>query len=306
MSVPFGVELPENLGSESTEAAPETSSSAPESTAPEKSLSEAPSTQTPKKDFLDLDKLERFRFSGREWSPDELKKSILRNSDYTKKMQELSRQREDFERRNTEVSTNQRFAENFHFDLQKVIAQPALLSELAKVYPPQYVQAAKNVLAKLGVNEQADPQKAQSVDPRVQAELAEMRNWMQGQQAREREQEIARIGADLDTKFQKLGTKYPEADPEVVNTRAQAVVASQKAPITDAQLEKLFKQHHDQVEQRLVERQRARVEAQRKANQKGKDMGPGGGVPGQAPKKLTIKEATQQALADAEAGRISW
>jgi GTP-dependent phosphoenolpyruvate carboxykinase len=70
-------------------------------------------TSTEQPDLTDLDSVDRFRFAGREWTRDELQKSILMQNDYTRKTQEISETR--------------KYYEHLQSDLPKVLRDPSRL-----------------------------------------------------------------------------------------------------------------------------------------------------------------------------------
>jgi hypothetical protein len=301
MGSPFGVELPENLGQNSADTtnlgtsdlAPGTAASdnAPDASA-DTNFKEVSKSETTR-DILDLDKLERFRFGGRELTPKELKAATLRLEDYTRKTQE--------------VAETRKYAENFVYDLQKIVKNPNLLSEMKRIYPAQYVKAAEEILRSRKAeiaSPQAKPQQHNS-QPTADPRLEELLQWKQSQESHQYQMTVQKYQADFDRQFDSLSKKYPGADPEVVNSRA-IVLSERNTEITPKVLEALFKQHNDQMVERDNNRLKTRVDEQRKANAQGRGVGAGGGTPGSAPiKAKNLKEAKARMLADIEAGRLS-
>ena len=298
--MPFGVELPENLGTESPSSAPETGTGAPSESgdrAPEIQQDlrgEEKSQATREQEVADLDKLQRFRFEGREWDPKSLKSAILAHADYTRKTQEVAEAR--------------KYADNFDADLAKVVENPNRLSELRQIYPAAYVQIAEKYLARLresGNSGQVQPQQreVQNADHDLRRELQELKQWRDAQEAEKTELRVQQIQQTLDRQFENLAKKYEFADSLVVNQ--WALNASERGvKITEKVLETLFKQHNDQVQKRYEQIYRAKVDKQKQVGSKAKDMAGGGDAVGSAPKgPRTIKEATKQWLADLDGAR---
>lgn len=219
----------------------------------------APSTEQP--DILDLDSTEKFRFEGREWTPAELKKAYMMQSDYTRKTQELGE--------------NRKYYDNLVYDLPKVLQNPALVAEFKRVYPNQF----HSLIGHLESKQQADKQ---GVDPEFYREFQEIKTQL-------RDQRVSAIEAELDHKFSTLSQKYPYADEEVVIARAQTLLDSGQK-LSDEVWDKLWKSNHEKISQAISKN----IQSQKSANAQGKDMGSGGGIAGQAPvKHRTIKEASK-------------
>lgn len=289
MSGPFGVELPDNIGSSEPAAAPETSSE-PTQDLEVSSKADTPET-TEESQVLDLDKLERFRFAGKEWSPKDLHNAYLMREDYTRKTQELSEAR--------------KFAENFEADLGAVVENPSLFQKFRSVYPKFYVDLAERLLnsqmrreSPANSYEGRTPEKnAATNDPltqRLGSIEQEFAEWKKAQY----QTEVEKAQSWLDNQYSTLAKKYPEADPEVVTARAE-VLARQGTQLTDKVLDKLFQQHHTQVSERFGKRYKEKVTQQVSIGNRSKDMAAGGGIPSDPPRTpKTIKEATEMAIAD--------
>jgi hypothetical protein len=298
--MPFGVELPENLGStpavtESSGAAPEgaqvsteeqstdTSRGTPDSATPQRG------TQRPTPTLTELDKLEKFRWQGREWTPKDLQKSTLMQADYTRRMQEFSETR--------------KFSDNFAADLKTVIKDRGRLEEFSKIYPKEFVERAREILSELpgAPTRQAEP-KAEVPDAfrtQFQAMEGKIAHWEKAQE----QAEVQQIQGWLDHQFARLEQKYPDAHSEIVNARAE-VLAARGEKITAETLERLFKQNDGELKARTAERQKTKVTQQIKVGKEGKDVGTGGDIAGGQPKKFkTIKEATSAFLSDIAASR---
>ncbi len=110
--------------------------------------------------IVELDKLEKFKYRGKEWTPKDLEAATLRQSDYTKKTQELAQER--------------RFVENLPYDLMAVSRDPAKASQFKQVYPEKFHQFLEDFLSSNQTNPQSQgvpqaPQgnQYQSLDPSI-------------------------------------------------------------------------------------------------------------------------------------------
>lgn len=319
MAGPFlGVELPDKFETNSSESAPEVSDvggdtdKAPEETQdtsdkPDGSSSDKPATaQVVEKpaDLLDLDKHERVRFKGREYSVQELRDSFLRHEDYTRKVQQSN-----------EVA---KYARGFEEDLQTLIENPARLGEFKKIYPKAYVRAAEKVLENLATkgaatsqasHPETQPSQRAALDPEIQRQIEEFSEFKQNFESKLAEANVQRDQETLNGWFTEFANKFPEADQEVVNTRAyfQSVQKeSEGKSLTKADVEKLFKADHEAREARFTERVRSLNTKQKAVARKSQDMGGGGGVPASPSQKpKTFKEANALMEKDLESGRLS-
>lgn len=318
---PFlGVELPDKFETNSSESAPEISEpssgtdKAPEGNqdSPDKPETEVdkPDTATvaAKPDFLDLDKHERVRFQGKEWSLKDLQNSLLRHEDYTRKVQATKEE--------------SKYATHFDADLESLLDGQVSLADFKKVYPARYVQRAERILEKYSGKGTAEA-KAETpetftsrpaLDPDTQAKLDQLIEFQQSVEQRVMEAKTAQDAATIDGWFQEYTKKYPEADEKLVTFEAGELMRlreeSTGKPVDKkaAQeiLEKVFKSDHDARLKRQVEKSRAQINSQKAAQKRGQDMGSGGGVP-TAPsnKPRSMKEARERLEADADAGRLS-
>lgn len=293
-----------------TDTAPEVSHGTSEK--PETNELDKPDIKSEKPELIDLDKLERFRYKGQELTREEWEKSRLRWEDYSKKTQQVAEAR--------------KYSDNFQYDLDKVVENPSLLQEMRKVYPPQYVKIAESILKRLpstGEKELEAPpsedagqsdfsnHKITDLESRLQKamqQIEELTGWKSGLDQQVQEANLAKVEAQVDKWFDKLGKKYPDADPEIVNAKAvylsEQLEASGKQ-FTENDLEKLFKSENERIEARYAEKYRSQIEKQKAVAHKAKEIGSGGGVPSTPSKKpRTIKEATNLMLEDLESGRI--
>lgn len=233
----------------------------------------------------------RFKFGGKEFTAEEIRKGYLRQDDYTKKTQQLAEER--------------KFASNLYADLRKIEKNPALADQFRQLYPKRFHAHLDEVLggvqAKPPGGRQADPKTSEApLDPRLQSALSKIESFEQKQ----REAEIRTHEKEIDTMISKYSSKYPWADEELVISRVQRSLAQKReedpdAKIVEADWERAFKEVQKATETRVKAQQKQTINQQLDANSRGRDVGRGGGAPGSAPRlPRTIKEATAHALAD--------
>lgn len=226
-------------------------------------------------DIPDLDKLERFRFNGRELSRKELTESFMRRDDYSRKTAELAETR--------------KYADNFDADMRHVLANPELLAELEKIYPAGYVQIAKSILShrqQQPGHQQQSPEKTMAeLPPEVMAKLDKIDRWEKEMQERSTQATLEQ----LDTLHTRLGEKFQFADPDVVDRRIELAIDNglKITPENIAQIfENAYKMHNDTHKGRIDALTKKKVEDQVKAGKSARDVGAGGSLPGTAPKKF--------------------
>lgn len=278
--MPFGVELPDDLGKETTEAPEATETNTDLTLEAGAKKADLPKT-TP--ELADLDKLESFRFNGRDWTPKELKSAYMAQQDYTKKT--------------TELAETRKYVDNFPSDLKTVLQDPTRLEEFKRVYPKDFVLAAERALQNLRSNPNA-PQTTPKPDDELSKTVAEIKSDLSEWKQAQHKAEVQKIQSWLDNTYESLSKTYPYANHDAVSARAE-VMSNQGNKITKEVLEKLFKQNDGEIKTRFEELYKEKVNKQLSTASKGKETGSGGGVPAQAPRGFkTIKEATKAFLED--------
>lgn len=253
---------------------------------------QAESNNLTQQEIIELDKLEKFKYKGRELSAKDIEaweRGHMMQSDYTRKTQALSEER--------------KYYDNLAVDLAAVKGNPALESEFRKIYPEKYHSyldflGDRNNSQKLAEHQQQVEQK-QSLDPDVMARLKkvdELENYI-------KEQEVKTVSQKLDVIFAEKSKKYHLADEESVLAMAQAL-HNQGTQLDDTMWDKIWSTVHNKVETKFKSYQKDIITKQQDATKRGIDTAGGGGVPGQAPKRMSFKEATEAAVRDAKAGRI--
>lgn len=288
----FGVELPENFDAPTTETPePKTADTGVE-LGNAQSSSEAKPPETIQ-ELLDLDKHERFRWQGREWSPKELQNAIMMREDYTKKT--------------TSLAETRKYADNFDVDLEKVLAKPELLDVMRNIYPPQYMKVAERILERMNgqpatrtEDTKQSPDVSSVVQKLLDKELGPIKQTFSQISQEKHKVEVERVNTWLDSTYEKLLKKYPSANTALIDTRALSA-HEQGHKVTEEVLDRLFKQAHDEAEAWYSNRAKKQVEEQKKANAAAKDTGAGGGTPTMERKKESIAEARKRMLEDVEA-----
>lgn len=248
---------------------------------------------------VDLDSLARYRYQGRNLK--DWESGYMRQQDYTQKTQALAQER--------------RFMENLAVDLDRVKQSPHLAEQFRQIYPQKYHAYLRYVASETQAQPQMPGQYGQQpgmnqsqyarLDPAMEQRIAMLESSF-------KEREVAAIQAELDAKFKTLQEKYPHADEEAVVARAQALLAKMKEMdptrdhrINDKQWDALWKSQHDRSYGLSHAQYQKQVQAQLKQAKKSADVPAGGGSPGHPPRQFrTLKEATAQALADADDGAI--
>lgn len=232
--------------------------------------------------ILDLDKAQKFKFGDREWTPDQLKKSIMLHSDYTKKTQSVAETRKYFD--------------NLEPDLEFIKRHPNK-EQAMQMFMETYPKAFHKYLSLVGGSEQAANLQTQSqnaqLPPELMKDLEMVKNYVQ-------EKETQAIEAQLENTFSALAKKYPDGDEDIVLARAQALLDAKRETdpgfrITNEIWDKLWKASHEKNVSKYEARQKGILEKQRTANQSAKGPAPGGGTPGQAPVRMNLKQAEEYA-----------
>lgn len=245
-------------------------------------------------EVVDIDSQQKVMFNGKEYTPEELNKAMLMQSDYTKKTQALAAER--------------KYYDNLQYDLEAVREKPELATQFKKLYPEKF----HSYLSFLNTeaNTQSGGEKSgDSKDPLVQTlkqEIDELKNKLGTYDQKFHEEKVEAEDARLDAVFQNLSGKYDLADEDAILNRAQALIdANKENPnfrMTDAAWERLFKADHEARDKRYSERHKRLLEAQAKQGGRGNDGGPGGAAPGRPRKRETMAEATERMIQDLSNG----
>jgi hypothetical protein len=252
-------------------------------------------------DVLDLDKIPKFKWKGKEYTAKDLEKGFMLEADYTKKTQKIAQTRKEFEE-------SQKYNKNLRWDLQLVKEDPTLADNFKKLYPEEYHGYLDFILAQDTLkkeNEAADPasQNGKTVtkaqpeafkDPRVD----EIYEHVQ-------KQKLETTAVHVNATFDKMSAKFPDASEMEVIGKVQNLLALHKQNPTEYKkpdekvIEDLFKQSQEDRLSFAKAYNTRLAKQQKEANAKGAGPGAGGGLPGSAPRVAkTLKEATAFALED--------
>lgn len=256
--------------------------------------------QTTEQMLADLTKYEKVRLpDGTEMSRDELTRAIMRQQDYTKKTQELAKERrelEEFKTRTSQESEQFKYQSNYTADFRKIQANPALLSEFFETYPKEYHAKILSDLQRMGQESQnkVDPVYAKALQRQHEFE-SELKSLKE-----ERHQEnIMFVDSRLKSLESTLSQKYPKADMSTVYAQLdieaqrqgvdiQAIKANPQ--LLDQTMEKLAKDSHERYLKSYEEYAKEQSKKQIEANKKGSDIGRGGGAPNSPPTKTKLKD----------------
>lgn len=267
---------------------------------PETSGSDLQSSEPTKQEVADaiaeLDKMEKFKFEGQEWTPKDLKAAILRQKDYTQKTQTLAEERKALETERGET----KYYENLYADLRAVKNDPSLASQFISLYPEKFHGYLKEVLSEAQASEASRQQEQQS-QPKEQyrqspqdfetlTKLNKMERFIH-------DQETAKNEAVIKGYVDQFSKKYEDAIPEVAIARVyENYMATGKTP-TPQQWEEAFKSVDSQIKEKLNSRYSDLVKKQTDANKKARDVESGGGTVGRAPAKFAnLGEVTKHAI----------
>lgn len=253
----------------------------------EETVAEAKGEETTQ-ETIDLDRLERFKFQGKEWTPEEINKAMLMQSDYTKKTQELAKER--------------KFIDNLGYDLDNVRSGIATVEQFKAVYPERFHHLVETALN----TAKADPETTQDDEPdtikTLQQTVEELRNKLETYENKFQDEKVEAETARLDAIFTKMGSKYELADEDAVMNAAQRLLEENRDNpnfvFTDGVWERLYKRDHEKRVGILEEYNGKLMKNQESLNKKGTDGGPGGQPPGRERKRFSFDEATEMAIQD--------
>lgn len=257
-----------------------------------------PEQQTPTS-VHDLAKLDKFLVDGKEMTFKELKSHMLRHEDYTKKTQELAKQRQEIENFRREQAEEQKFSANYETDLRKVLSNPeAYLNKFLEIYPRKWHDQLFQDLEKNSQNPQSGQQAFDSRYLQLMRDNLQIKETLTSYENQRNEERLASIDQTLETKERALVEKYPQAHMGDVYTALQKFAKENNINIQTmgqkameqmtSEMEKLAKFSHEQFEKRAMEYQKTLAKRQIEANKKGSDIGRGGGTPTQAPQKMKL------------------
>ena len=276
------IETTSPVSEEVTENSPETTS---ESAAPS---------------IYELDKVEKFKFQGQEWTPKDLEKAILRQKDYTQKTQSLSEERKSFDQ-------ERKYYDNLYYDLLYIKNNPEqqnqLIQQFISIYPQKFHAALKQALNESTGQAQARAENHQN-QKQSQGPDVELMSRLNNLEKFYHDQEIAKNKSQVDSIVTSMSSKYPDALPELVVGRVweaynQILEQDPNAKLTEAMWEDTFKSVDKEMKDMVNKKYGDLIKKQSTANEKAKSPAAGGGTPGRAPAKFkSLKEVREFAISD--------
>lgn len=256
---------------------------------------------TEQSEITELEKLERFKFKGEEWTPKKAEQAFMRQQDYTKKAQELAEQRKEYD---AELK-HREYRSNLKADINHVLKNPSLADEFKKIYPEEYHYALELALGKN--QQQVEQKQEQSLPPEVLEKLKKLDEHDQTLnefKAKAYETEKQAVDARLEANESKFTQKYPyskyalERVYGALETYAVNNKITNIKDIPDSVFEHMYKTAHDQMLKNAEEINQARVKKQMDAHKDAQDIGKGGGIPGEAPKKIRLRDVADSVIND--------
>ena len=151
--------------------------------------------------MAELDKMDRFKFDGQEWTPKDLKAAVMRMKDYTQKTQGLSEDRKSF-------ASEQKFYQNLAWDLVRLRDNPSRIQEFISLYPQKFHDIAEKFLQ----SNQPATQQAQAQTQQQQPQIPiQFLSRMDRIEKVMNDQEVAKNETQINQIVESLSQKYPNA-----------------------------------------------------------------------------------------------
>lgn len=239
------------------------------------SSSEQPEQGTPSQEVLDLDSVQKFKFAGREWTPKDFQGAYMMHADYSRKTQEIAKER--------------RYYENLGADLEAVQKDPKLIDKFRSIYPKSFHSYLRYVQSQQTPTQTQTSGDTNPVDNTFKERFEKLESEIH-------DRKVQAYSDELEAKSKQLSEKYPMADEEAVLARAQVLI-DRGDKLTDKVWDSLWKAVNDKNQVRFDQTYSKKVKEQKTTNFKAKDVASGGGTPSPAPRQArTIKEATKMLL----------
>lgn len=243
--------------------------------------------------IADLSKFQKFTLDGKELTLDQLRKERMLQADYSRKTQELAKQRQDTEK----------FESNVWADLEKVKRNPQLAQEFKRLYPAKYHTALRFV--QQGGDPAQATQQQQGLPPELEERFNRYDQFIDETSRAKVEAEQQALEANLQTFETNLLKKYPKADVIAAYTFAENAKAKleqetgQKMSPKDLNekfMEPFFKAAHENQVKLFNQWQKEMAKQARDTHRVASDTGRGGGTPGGAPSKMRLKDVADHIL----------
>lgn len=254
---------------------------------------------TEQSEITELEKLERFKFKGEEWTPQKAEQALMRQQDYTKKAQEIAEQKKEYE---AELK-HREYRSNLKADINHVLKDPSLVDAFKKTYPEEYHYALELALGK--TQQQVDQKQEHNLPPEILEKLKKLDEHDQTlnefkQKAYETEKQA--IDARLEANESKFTQKYPYSKFNLgavygaLETYAVNNKISDIKDIPDSVFEHMYKTAHEQQLKNYETINQEKVKKQMSASSEAQDIGKGGGTPGEAPKKIRLRDVADHVI----------
>lgn len=245
--------------------------------------------------ILDLSKAEKFMLEGQEMTYEDLKKSLMRHQDYTKKTQALAEERKSVET----YTQEKKFYDNLSYDLKSVKQNPALAEQFKKVYPEKFHAYLDAI-----IDGQTEKVARQELPAEVLNKLQEHDEFLSSLREEKTKAEQTQIMGQLENWEQKYTKKYPNAEVASVYHAMEQYTSKMREEnpefgfkdLNEKVIEGIYKSVHDHFEKRFTDWQNNKLKTIRDTNNKAGDIPPGGGIPGEAPKKMKLKDVAESII----------
>lgn len=273
------------------------SAPAPEAQSPQTESIQTPeqsNTQDLQQQIHEIDKFQRFKFKGQEYTPKDLEAAMLRQKDYTEKTQKLAQERKAFEAKIKEAEEDQKFQSNLQADLEFIKKNPQHAAKFLEVYPKKYHQYLQRTLQELNQAQTQGPQAPNYEVLQAMKRLETLESFYN-------QQEVAKNELEINQKLESFSKKYPDADVEKCLARLnemqmQMTKQDESAQLSEENWEQVFKAVEEAEQQKWKSKYSTLVKKQLDANSKAKDVDAGGASVGRAPPKFkNLSDVTKYA-----------
>jgi hypothetical protein len=240
-------------------------------------------------DIVDLDSLEKFKWDGKEYTRDELGKMAMRQSDYTRKTQELAEEK--------------KYVENFTADFRTLQANnfaPELVEKFKEIYPEKFHKTIDQFLDNDGTSREG---KEQNLEDQIKKYMEPHLKDLESIKQEAYEKKVDSEMKWLDNQFETLSKKYPYASDELVNSKLVAMYeqskqSGQNLEVTENLLEKMFKQENEAYRKKIEAIRASEAKEQSQVNAEAFDTGRGGSPAVQQGKRkpMTLEDAEENAI----------
>lgn len=199
---------------------------------------ETPELEADAPSAADLDAFSEFTFQGEKFTPESL-------ADIVKGFREMNDLDSTY---NKEV----KYYHNLDTDLKAVRENPQLADKFKSVYPQKFHAYLDYVLKK---DAKEVPAQTHNLPKEWEQKLSTIEQKIKEYEQGTYQSQVEAAQAQLDQTLEKLKTKYPNADDDVVLAKAE-VLASQGHKITQGTWERLVKQSHESFAKRAAQYQK--------------------------------------------------